>query len=178
VSLLKRQEITDKVKVSPGMVRDLYESRRSRMTVPARSRMSVIVVNRGETDEEREAKKRQAVIARGKLLAGEDFAQVAKEFSEGSKATEGGDWGWIEPANLRSELKDAVESIATGEISEIVESGDAYYIFRVEERQEAGVLPFEKVRAQLESELKQAEAERLYNEWMKRLRRKHFVHIF
>jgi peptidyl-prolyl cis-trans isomerase SurA len=178
ISILRRQQVTDKVTVPPGPVRALYEARRDKLIVPAGVHLHAIVINQGKTDADRESKHQVAVVVRGKLIAGADFADTAKEFSEGSKATDGGDWGWLEPSSLRAELKDAVDKDETGGISDIIEAGDAYYILWVEKRRDAGVVPFEQVRAELENELKQAEADRLYNEWMLRLRRKHYVQIF
>lgn len=178
VSILRRQEVTDKVKVSPTQVRDLYESQIEKYRFPARVNLSVIVINQGKDDKEREAKLQQAVLARGKVLGGTDFADVAKEYSEGSRAAEGGDWGWLEEASLRPELKSKIQALKNGEVSDIIEVDDAYYIVVVNDRKDAGVTPFEDIRVQLESEVKKAETDRLYNQWMQRLRRKHFVQVF
>jgi len=178
VSFLRRQEVTDKVKVSPFEVRRAYDSQLDKYKTPEEIRLRVLVLHKGATQEDRDVKAQEAVVLRGRILAGEDFAEVAKARSEGMKASEGGDWGWVEPKNLREELRQVVETIQIGDVSDVIEAGDELYILRVEEKKAAGFVPYETVRQTIEDELKQTEAARLYKAWIDRLRNKHYVQIF
>lgn len=176
VSILRRQEVSEKVKLSASAVRELYEQRKAGLAIPARARLHVISIRLNPEDPD--AAREKAIVARGKVLAGDDFEDVATGYSDGHKAESGGDWGWIETDSLRPELKAAVEKTPVGGISDLVETDDAFYILRVDERQAAGFKSFEEMLPQLTEELRQAEADRLYKDWMQRLRRKHFVQIF
>ena len=173
VSILRRQEVADKVKLSPDAALKLYESRKAKYAKPATAHLHVIVVHRKVADA-----RDRAVMARGKILLGDDFEDVAKGYSDGPKADEGGDWGWLDPGTLRAELKMAANAAKVGAVSEVIETDDAYYVIRVDERHEAGYRSFAEVQPELAEELKQAEADRLYKDWMQRLRRKHYVQIF
>jgi peptidyl-prolyl cis-trans isomerase SurA len=177
VQVMRRQEVFDKVRLSPAKVREAYDARIASFSVPERVELGVIVLHKGETEEDREAKREQAVLTQGKLLAGDDFAAVAREVSEGAKASEGGDWGWMAPDTLRPELRDAVEGLQPGEFSDVIEADDAFYILKVHARESARVKSFEEVHHDIEDELKDQESERLYKEWMQRLSQKHFVEV-
>lgn len=178
VTFLRRQEVTDKVKLSPNDVRRAYNERAAEFTVPLRVRLNVIVLNRGSTPEEQEVKRQQAIMVRGKLLAGEEFSFVAMNVSEGSKAAQGGDWGWMQPSDLRVELKNAVAAMKENDISDIIETENELYIVKVAEIQPEHVTPYEEVKDKIEQELKENEGLRLYKAWMERLRRKFYVQIF
>jgi len=178
ISILRRQEVNNRINVSPSDVRELYEQRLSEYKLPAKAKLRMIVLNKGSTPEDQKVKREEAQNILAKLRAGEDFAVVARSVSEGSKAQRGGDWGWTDPDILRPELQEAVHDLQPGQISDIVEVNDELYIVKVEARQNASVVPFEEVQQELEEELRRAEAERLYETWINRLKSKYFVKIY
>jgi tetratricopeptide (TPR) repeat protein len=69
-------------------------------------------------------------IAR-RLKAGEDFAVLAKEKSSDPTADSGGYMGTLDPATLRTELKDALSDLAPGQTSPIVHIPEGYAILKV-----------------------------------------------
>jgi parvulin-like peptidyl-prolyl isomerase len=72
-----------------------------------------------------------------RLLAGEDFAELAKEYSEDAlSAPLGGDLGFIEVDDLDEAYREAVENLEKGEMSGIVESGYGYHIIELLDRKE------------------------------------------
>lgn len=175
VSVLRRQEVFDKIKVAPGAIVERYEKNRDQYRQPARAKVSLIVLKK---EAGAEAQREKAVLARGRILGGSDFADEARKISEDSKSGSGGDWGWLEPGALRAELKAAAEQLPVGQVSDLIDTPDAYYLMLVEDRQPAGLRPLEDVRPEIENELRKAETERLYKQWIERLKRKHFVQQF
>jgi peptidyl-prolyl cis-trans isomerase SurA len=178
VSLLRRREVGDRVSLSPLALREEYERRADEFRVPEQVGLRVIVLNKGTNDEDRVAKQSEAEAIRARVEAGEDFAQLARSESEGIKASEGGDLGWLDPASLRRELVDVVKALEPNQVSGVVETEDEFWIVRLEGRKKASAKPYEDVSKDLEQELRKKEADRLYNAWMERLKRKYFVKIF
>ena len=178
VTLMRRREVNDRVVITPGQLRAVYDARIEKYRVPEQVKLRLILIHQGETDSDREAKRAQAVQIRERLKQGEDFAAIAKEVSEGAKASQGGDMGWLEPSSLRPELAQVALQLAPMQYSEVVEAGKEFYIVQVEARKNAALRPFEEVRATIEEELRQEESDRLYDAWTARLRKKFYVRVY
>lgn len=179
VSLSRQEEITSHTVVSPRKIQDLYAQLKDELyTQPEKIRLRVIVLNKGDSETDQTTKQAEAQSIIDKLSAGAAFEELAREFSEGSKAATGGDWGWIEPTDLRDEFRTAIAEIKTGQISDIIEIEGSLYILQVEARKEAGITPLDQVRDELELKIKSQEEEELYNAWMERLKKRHYVQIF
>ena len=177
VNYLRRSEIADRVIIAPRTVRELYESRAAEYQVPEQVQLRMIILHKGTSPDDQAAKRQEAEQLRQKLLAGEDFATLAKSSSEGYKASDGGDQGWMEPRNLRPELAKVVMQLDPGRISEVVDTDDDFCILKVEAKKNASVIPFDQVRGQIEEELRKAEEEKMYKAWIERLKRKFYVKI-
>lgn len=66
-----------------------------------------------------------------KLKSGEDFAQLAKEYSEDSSASVGGDLGFFNRGKMVEEFEDAAFALKVGEITDkIVETEYGYHIIK------------------------------------------------
>lgn len=80
-------------------------------------------------------KKKKIEEAEKALEAKKEFADVAREYSEGLKAKEGGAMGWFKKEQLIPGLREAVFSLEAGKTSSIIETELGYHIVRVNERQ-------------------------------------------
>lgn len=178
VSFLRDREVESKVSISPQDVRAAYEKESATFRTPEQVHLRMIVINGGKTDEEIALKRKQAEDLRKRLMTGESFENLARQMSEGARAQEGGDWGWVDPASRRAELAAVIRALKTGDISEVVSAGGDLYILKVEGRRDASVIPFEKVQDTLRSELEKLEGKRLYDAWIARLKQKAFIKKF
>lgn len=175
VSLMREQEVDSKVSVSPRDVVEAYENAGDAYRVPEQVELRMLVINRGTTAAENALKHKQAVDICRRLLAGESFADLARKVSEGPKAAEGGYVGWIDPATRRPELADAMADMDPGEISDVIPASDSYYILKVENRNNATVIPFEQAQGAIREVLYQKEAQRLFAAWIARLKKSAFI---
>jgi len=86
---------------------------------------------KARTDEEAKAR---AEELRKQILAGADFATVARENSEHQASAEkGGDLGTLRKGSLPPNLDKIVFALKPKEVSEPVKEGQGYYIFQVDE---------------------------------------------
>ena len=81
--------------------------------------------------EEIRATKDRAEQLRQEILAGGDFASLAKEWSSGQSAAEGGDMGWRKPGKLPSVFGDRVTKMTIGEVAGPIKSGTGYHLIRL-----------------------------------------------
>ena len=74
-------------------------------------------------------KKAQDIIL--KLREGQNFSQMALSMSDGQKALEGGDLGWLKGGEIPSIFTDAVSTMKKGEISEPIRSASGFHIITI-----------------------------------------------
>jgi peptidyl-prolyl cis-trans isomerase SurA len=143
-------------------------------TNEALARHILISVNDKRSDAE--AKERTNEIMR-KLYAGEDFASLAKEFSDdpGSGA-KGGDLGWTDPVAFVPKFSEAVKSQELATIGQSVKTQFGYHLIEVLDRRQVDTTELEQ-RSQVRraiGERKMAEESTL---WQQRLRDEAYVDL-
>jgi len=79
-----------------------------------------------------------------RLQAGEDFAAVAREMSQGPTAREGGDLGWIRRGVVQREVEAAAFALEAGKVSPPVRTRQGIHVLRVDERRGGEPRPFEE----------------------------------
>ncbi|UQB41590.1 peptidylprolyl isomerase [Thiomicrospira microaerophila] len=112
-----------------------------------------------------------------RLRLGEDFAQLAVRYSEGSQALNGGDLGRLEFDQIPSFFADAIERLQPGEISPIIESPSGYHIVKlhalIETGKERGItLEQEAIQA-----IRMRKANETFDLWLRRLRDEAYIDI-
>ena len=115
-------------------------------------------------------KKMEEILARAKK--GEDFAALAKEYSEdpGSKEN-GGLYEDFGRGKMVKPFEEAAFTVPIGEISGIVETTYGYHILKIENRKKE-TQPFDQVKAQIESDLKQQKQNAAFNTFLTGLKKK------
>jgi len=134
--------------------RELYDVYRAKYAVPEKVRAAHILVN--IKDGNRDAALAKATEIRAKALAGADFAQLAREFSDDPTAgRNGGELGFFEARAMDSAFAAAAFAMTRkGELSAPVLSSFGYHIIRFEDRRPAGTRSFDEVKPELMAELK------------------------
>ncbi|HOJ33996.1 MAG TPA: peptidyl-prolyl cis-trans isomerase [Candidatus Hydrogenedentes bacterium] len=79
--------------------------------------------------------------------AGEDFAELAKKYSEGPDKDSGGDMGWRTQSPVVLDAQKPLFALKPGEVSDAVESYGGYYIYKVEEERTDPVKNVREVKA-------------------------------
>lgn len=178
VGMMTNQEVTRRTRTTPAKVRQVYEDNKEDYLIPEQVKYSVIMLNKGETPEEEAVKLQEAESLREKLLNGADFAETARESSEGNRASEGGQFSWMQPGEAPEGLQQTLETLPAGEISELVDTGAQLYIVKLEARRQKAYKPFEDVREEIEQNLIAQERTRLHASWLERLRKNNYVVVY
>ena len=124
------------------------------------------------SEETKKKKRENAELVLEKLKKGEDFAELAKEYSEEPRsAKKGGDLGYRQKDKMYKPFAEAAFSLKPVGLSGIVETDAGYHIIKVEDYKEAGTKPFEEVkdsiRQQLQNEFAQAKAKEFLEKTLK-----------
>ena len=149
---LIRERIEPTVSLSDEEVREFYDANTIRFQHPeqVRARHIIFKVDEDETDGQAKA---AAEAARKRALAGEDFAELAGELSEGPSAPRGGDLGWFSRQQMVNAFAEAAFALEPGDISDVVQSEFGYHVIKVEDHRDSGLMPFEDAKPQIEAAL-------------------------
>jgi len=114
---------------------------------------------------------------RARAEAGEDFGDLAREYSEDiGSAAEGGELGWTSPGQMVPEFEQAMKATAVGEISEPVRTQFGWHILKVEGRREQDMTT-EAVRAKAADYLHNRKYQEELDAWLQQIRDEAFVDI-
>ena len=165
-----RWTIVDKnVMASPAMMKAEYEKHPERYRRGNRVSISVILLS------PENAGKKAEVTAQ---LKSRDFSDVAKEFSSGKRAKDGGVWKDIDPAeHFSSPVCEEIARTPKGTISKWVDLGGWCFLLRKDGESSSEFRSFADAYADIEFNVKEAEMKRLYDEWMERLKAETYIKI-
>jgi parvulin-like peptidyl-prolyl isomerase len=112
------------------------------------------------------AAKKKAMELAERTRNGEDFAELAREHSEGPSAAKGGDMGWAHRGSLLQELDYVASTLKKGEVSGPVMTIYGYHILKLEDIKPSVLKKYADVnKEQLAKELKAKEQKRLLKSW-------------
>jgi peptidyl-prolyl cis-trans isomerase SurA len=103
----------------------------------------------GKTPEEIAAVQKKADDLLGRVKKGEEFSELAKRYSEGSTAKEGGPLGTFERGQLAKQLEDEVFKLDKGQVTEVIQTKAGFEILKVVDHYQAGLQPLDKVETEI-----------------------------
>ncbi len=176
---LINREIKSKVMVKEEDIRKFYQDHLDNFIEPAAVKVQQIFFNNppGATEEQTARVRAEAHGVLDRIRKGEDFTTLAKKYSQGPEASEGGVLGDFKRNELRPELDQAVFSLTTGGVSDVVRTPDGFHILRVMEKKGGEPKPFAEVQGKIREEMVQIESEKQFREWRKHLRAKAYIEI-
>jgi len=144
----------DSVPAPESLLVTYYREHPLEFTVPASAKARVVLLQYrpGDGADAREKARQRALAARRRIMAGEDFAAVAKETSDDKESAEqGGVIPRVTRSQVPPELAEVIFSAPLGQVSEVVEARTAFHVIRVDERTDEKLRPFAEVRAEIHS---------------------------
>jgi peptidyl-prolyl cis-trans isomerase C len=171
VRVFIESKIDPTISVTPENVETYYNENPQMFQQPEQVHARHILTKTGPdaTEVNKAAAQAKAVAARKRALAGEDFATLAIELSEGPSAPQGGDLGFFAREQMVAPFADAAFALDVGQISEVVETQFGYHVIKVEEKRPASTMTLEQVRQPLEQMLRQNQGAEATNEVIEKL---------
>lgn len=177
VRQLQAKNVYQEAIVSPYKIERYYRDNQTDYKVEEQVKLRMIVLNK-TSESESEAARGLAAEILTKLKEGVPFSEMATIHSQGSQRAQGGEWGWVERSVLRKELADVAFSLKAGELSDVIDTPQAYYLMLVEDRRTAHSKPLNEVQAEIEKTLMTKEREKRQKQYIDKLRKKTFVRYF
>ncbi|AEH44900.1 PpiC-type peptidyl-prolyl cis-trans isomerase [Thermodesulfatator indicus DSM 15286] len=176
------KKVLAKVKqVSDKELKSYYEKNKAKFQEPEEVRARHILIQVPQNASKEEVKKayEKAQKIRERLLKGEDFAKLAKEYSDdpGTK-DKGGELGFFSRGQMIKEFEDAAFSLKPGEISKPIRTPFGFHIIQVEEKKVPKEKPFEEVKAKVKEEYINQKQKEALQQALKELKAKYKVKIY
>lgn len=184
-SKLINHEVRTKVVISEEAIRDYYKTHYTKNVGGSGYYIYQIGCTWGapnpsgatlSKDEAREKAKKAHKLA----LAGDDFKELAKKYSDLPSAADGGDLGSFQQDEMAPYMRDAVVKLKPGEVSAIVETEDGFHFFKLVSSGEGQMVAseaYESVKEQIREKLLQQAMERRFSDWLQSIREKAYIHI-
>jgi len=145
------ETVTADLRIDEAEARRLYEAQRERFVEEDQVRVAQILVRLrpGDSEERRRTARRKIDAAHRRAIAGEDFAALAREYSESPLAQRGGDLGYFPRGRMLQEFEEVVFATPTGRITPVFETPHGLNVAKVLDRRAAAPSSFEEVKTGL-----------------------------
>lgn len=152
------ESLGESIMISDAEVHDFYVTNQVHFVRPEEVNVRHVLIKlapSADDDAIAAARDRMDAILR-KAQAGADFAELAREYSEGPSAADGGELGFAPRGVFVQPFEDAAFALQAGEISGITRTGYGFHIIKLLDRRDGSALP--------ESEVAPAIRERLFED--------------
>ncbi|MBL4762389.1 MAG: peptidylprolyl isomerase [Gammaproteobacteria bacterium] len=133
LSRLKKQQVINRIDISEKEVDEFLENEAILGNRNSEYQLShiLIAVPEAASPEIIKEKKDKAKSLLSRLQTGENFTQIAIESSDGEKALNGGELGWLKTAELPTLFANSVTSMKIGDVSKILRSPNGFHLIKL-----------------------------------------------
>ena len=171
-----RREVGSHINIGRDDAMKYYEAHKKEYVMPEQVALRAIEIStdgKSEADLTDLKKKAEGLLQR--IKDGEDFATLAKRFSDGSTAQQGGYLGTYKRGELAKQLEEQVFGMKKNQLTDVIETKQGFLVLQVLERFEEGEQPFDKVENKIMDQLYSERMEPSLREYLKTLREQSYV---
>ncbi len=178
---LINREIRTKVNVSPEEVERYYKAHLDDYGASTKvtARLISLLVPNDASDADKAAIRAKAEDVQKEAAGGANFAKLAKEYSQGPAAEEGGDIGEVQPDEMQPEFAKAATSLEPGQVSPLIVNAQGFHILKIEKSSGETHRPLSEVSEEIKEKLYKEAMESRYDRWLNQdLRARHHIETF
>ena len=176
VSAMRGQMVKGDSTVPAEKIQSYYQANRAKYTSEDQIKLRMIAIRKGEGLSTGRRKMIEEI--REKIVGGAEFQDLARMYSDDSTQENGGDWGWVNRKTLNDDLAKIAFGLKPGQVSQIVELGNSYFLLVAEQKKSGETKPLSVVRDEIERELLQQQRQGAMTEWAAKLRKKAYIKMF
>ena len=176
VQAMRGQMVKGDSTVPAEKIQSYYQAHRDKYTSEEQIKLRMIAIRKGEA--ENTGRRKMIEEIREKIVGGAEFQDLARMYSEDPTQENGGDWGWVNRRTLNDSLAKIAFAMKPGQVSQIVELGNSYFLLTIEGKKVAETKPLSAMRDEIEKELLQQQRQAAMSEWAGKLRKKAYIKMF
>ncbi len=159
---LDKQQILDAISVSEEQIQAAYAEEITTFQSQTERRASHILFE-ASTEEEFSAALIESANVKARLVAGEDFAKLAAEFSDDTGSSQnGGDVGYTSGDNFVAEFETTLQSLALQQVSEPIRTEFGVHLIKLTEQAETALPTYDDRSAVIANNLKASQADSIF----------------
>jgi peptidyl-prolyl cis-trans isomerase C len=169
---LVEKEVYQKIQITEEETKSFYDNNPKLFQQPERVKASHILIKvaaDAPDDQKTEARKKIKAVQE-KVRKGEDFATLAKTYSEGPSGPQGGDLGYFRRGQMVKPFEKAAFSLKPNETSDIVETKFGYHLIKVVDKKPAEKAAYADIKKLLSERLKKKKMDLETEAYIKDLR--------
>ena len=192
------QEVGSHLAMNKDDVKKFYDQHKAEMERPEQVRLSEILIapktpakpaaganteakpeppSEAETEAALAAAQAKAQDVLDQIHKGGKFADLAKKYSDGPSAKDGGDLSYFKRGTLSKELEDKVFALKAGEVTDVIRTKQGYVILQASEHQMAGIPPMKEVEPRIQDALYMQKLQPALRAFLTTLREEAFIDI-
>jgi len=146
-----------KVEVTEEEIKAYYDSHTNLFKKPEQVRAShiLIKIEPGANEKDKAKARKKIEKIRQRLVKGEDFGALAKEFSQCPSSAKGGDLNYFGRRQMAKPFEDAAFALKVGELSDVVETRFGYHLIKLTDKKPANTYSYEDIKDRIKKNLMQ-----------------------
>ncbi len=170
------EEVGSHISIGKDEVQKYYDAHKSEFIRPEQVVLRSIEINTaGKSPAEVAELKKKADTALKRVKDGEDFAEIAKRYSDGATAKQGGYLGPYKRGELSQQLEDIVFKMKKNDLTDVIETKQGFLIMQVMEHYDEGLQPVDKVENEIMNKLYEERMQPALREYLTTLREQSYV---
>lgn len=170
-----QRDIGSRIVVTREEARKYYDQHKNEFKSEGVVRLAEILISTEKYKPEEAQKRSQDAL--NELKSGTRFSDVAKKYSDGPGADQGGEIGPVKTPTLAPAIAAALAKIETNDFTEPMQTRGGYLILKLEERFSPGVPSFEEVEDRVREALYGQRMEPKMREYLTRLRKESYIFL-
>jgi peptidyl-prolyl cis-trans isomerase SurA len=178
------QEVGSHVQITRDEVQKYYDAHKAEMDQPEQVNLSEILIPVGTGDSSTEPSEADLAQAKAnadsleaKLKAGSKFEDLARNFSKGPSAAQGGELGYFKRGALAKALEDKTFALKTGDVTEPLRTRQGFVILKVNDHTTPGIPPLSKIEDQIKNNIYYEKVQPAVREYLTKLREDAYIDI-
>jgi peptidyl-prolyl cis-trans isomerase SurA len=173
-----RREVGSHINIGADEVKKYYDEHPQEFTRPEQVVLAEIFLStEGKAPEEIESVQRKAEDLRNRVMKGDDFNEIAKRYSQGSTAKDGGDLGTFKKGELAPQLEGVVFKMDKGQITDVIQTKTGFEVLKIDNHYQAGLQPMEKVNDEIMNRIYMQKMQPTLRDYLAQLREESYVMV-
>jgi peptidyl-prolyl cis-trans isomerase SurA len=172
------REVGSRVKIAPEEIKAYYDEHQKEFARPEGVHIQQILIStEGKDEAELPALRQKAEEVLAKARGGQNFAELARQYSDDATASKGGDAGFFERGTMAPDIETAAYALKNNDVSNILSTQYGLMIIKLLERSSGGIPPLAEVEPRIQERIYFQKIQPALREDLTQLRQQSYISL-